>query len=40
MFAKLNIKNLQTAKEKNKTAVTNFVKKKTANGCKTCGKNR
>jgi len=41
MFAKLNIKGItQTVKNNTQTAVTNYIKKKTAGGCKTCGGNK
>ena len=40
MFAKLNIKGItQTVKNNTQTAVTNYIKKKTSGGCKTCGGN-
>ena len=41
MFAKLNIKGItKTVKNNTQTAVTNYIKKKTAGGCKTCGGNK
>ena len=41
MFAKLNIKGItQNVKNKTQTAVTDYIKKKTTGGCKTCGGNK
>ena len=41
MFAKLNIKGItQNVKNKTQTVVTDYIKKKTSGGCKTCGGNK